>query len=260
MNRSAAELLLLPPTVVTVMSTAPAEFAGAVAVTEVALFTVTLVAAVAPNFTAVVPVRLVPVMVTKVPAVSGPEAGLIAVTVGAGTYVYWSDAPVPLVPPTVATVISTVPAEFAGAVAVTEVALFTVTLVAAVAPNFTAVVPVRFVPMIVTWVPAVSGPYAGLIDVMVGAATKVYWSDAPVVLLPPTVVTVTSTVPAEPAGAVAVTEVALFTVTLIAALVPKFTEVVPVRFVPVTVTEVPAVSGPDAGLIEVTVGAATNVY
>ena len=50
---------------------------------EVALLTVKVVAAVAPNFTAVAPVKLVPVTVTEVPPVVGPEVGLTAVTVGA---------------------------------------------------------------------------------------------------------------------------------------------------------------------------------
>ena len=37
---------------------------------------------------------------------------------------------------------------------------------------------------------------------------------------------------------------------------PKVTEVAPVRFVPVMVTEVPPVAGPVAGDTDVTVGAA----
>ena len=50
----------------------------------VALLTVNVVAAVVPNFTAVAPVKLVPVMVTVVPPAVGPELGLTAVTVGSG--------------------------------------------------------------------------------------------------------------------------------------------------------------------------------
>ena len=42
-----------------------------------------LVAAVAPNSTAVAPVKLVPVMVTDVPPAGGPLVGLMPVTVGA---------------------------------------------------------------------------------------------------------------------------------------------------------------------------------
>ena len=51
----------VPPGVVTCTFTAPAAWAGVVAVIEVALFTVKLVAAVPPKVTAVAPVKLVPV-------------------------------------------------------------------------------------------------------------------------------------------------------------------------------------------------------
>ena len=57
--------------------------AGAVAVIEVALSTVTRWRRSAPKFTAVAPVKLVPVMVTVVPPAVGPEVGLTPVTVGA---------------------------------------------------------------------------------------------------------------------------------------------------------------------------------
>ena len=66
----------------TVTSTVPAAPAGAVAVIEVALLTVKVVAAVAPNLTPVAPVKLVPVMVTEVPPAVGPELGLTEETVG----------------------------------------------------------------------------------------------------------------------------------------------------------------------------------
>ena len=83
MNWSAALVALVPPAVVTVTSTVPLP-AGDVAVIEVALLTVTDVAAVLPNFTLVAPVRFVPVMVTLVPPALGPVFGLMLVTVGAG--------------------------------------------------------------------------------------------------------------------------------------------------------------------------------
>ncbi len=70
---------------VTVMSTVLAEPAGAVAVIWVAEFTVKLVALVAPNFTAVAPLKLVPVMVMDEPPAAGPLVGVMAVTVGAAT-------------------------------------------------------------------------------------------------------------------------------------------------------------------------------
>ena len=64
----------MPPTVVTLTPTAPVP-AAVTAVIWVAELTVKLVAAVAPNFTAVAPVKLVPVMTTLVPPASGPDVG-----------------------------------------------------------------------------------------------------------------------------------------------------------------------------------------
>ena len=84
MNWSAAEVADVPPAVVTLTSTVPVP-AGEVAVIEVAELTVKLVAAVAPNVTAVVPLNPVPVMVTDVPPAAGPDVGEIEVTVGAAT-------------------------------------------------------------------------------------------------------------------------------------------------------------------------------
>jgi hypothetical protein len=75
-----------------------------------------------------------------------------------------------------------------------------------------------------------------------------------VALVPPGPVTVTSTVP-DPAGEVAVIEVAELTVTPVAALPPKATVSPAAKFVPVTVTSVPPDVGPDAGETALTVGA-----
>ena len=72
----------VPPGVVTTTFTKPAELAGVVAVIEVALTTVTPVAAMPPNATDVAPVKLVPVIVTLVPPAVVPEFGLTLVTVG----------------------------------------------------------------------------------------------------------------------------------------------------------------------------------
>ena len=74
--------LLVPPGVVTSTLAVPAVPAGVVAVIVVAFTTVTTVAAVPPIVTAVAPVKPVPVRVTACPPASGPEDGLIAVTVG----------------------------------------------------------------------------------------------------------------------------------------------------------------------------------
>jgi len=84
----------------------------------------------------------------------------------------------------------------------------------------------------------------------------VNWSALEVAEVPAGVVTVTSTVAADSAGEVAVTEVSLLTVTPVAAVVPKLTALAPVNPVPVMVTDVPPVLDPELGLTPVTVGAA----
>ena len=81
------------------------------------------------------------------------------------------------------------------------------------------------------------------------------WSAEPVALLPPGVVTVTSTTPADPDGLVAVTWVALSTVKVDAAVAPKLTADAPVKSVPVMVTEVPPAVDPLLGEMPLTVGA-----
>jgi hypothetical protein len=59
-------------------------WAAVVAVMEVLLLTITLVAAVPPSFTVAPGENPVPVMVTVAPPLTDPEFGVIAVTVGAG--------------------------------------------------------------------------------------------------------------------------------------------------------------------------------
>jgi hypothetical protein len=83
-NRSAADVAEVPLGVVTVISTVPAAWAGAVAVMAASDCTVKLVAAVVPNDTPEAPVKLLPVIVTAVPPAALPEFGVIAVTAGAG--------------------------------------------------------------------------------------------------------------------------------------------------------------------------------
>jgi len=82
----------------------------------------------------------------------------------------------------------------------------------------------------------------------------VNWFAAPVALVPPSVVTLTLTVPV-PAGDVAVIWVAEMTMNDVAAVAPKVTAVAPVKFVPVIVTDVPPAVGPAVGETDVTVGA-----
>jgi hypothetical protein len=77
-------VVLVPAGVVTVMSTLPTLPAGEVAVIDVLLPTLNDVAVVLPNFTAVAPVKFVPVIVRLVPPAGGPLFGEIEVTVGAG--------------------------------------------------------------------------------------------------------------------------------------------------------------------------------
>ena len=245
-------MALVPPGVMTVTSTVPLP-GGEVAVMVLELLTVKLVAAVLPNFTAVAPVKPEPVMVADVPPAEGPEVGLTEETVGAATYVNRSAALAVLVPPGVVTLMSTVPLP-AGEVAVTEVELFSVKLVAAVLPNFTAVAPVKFLPVTVTEVPPASGPEVGLTAEMEGTGIYANLSADHAELVPPGVVTLTSTVPL-PAGEVAVMVLELLTVKLVAAVLPNLTAVAPVKAVPVMVTEVPTPAGPEVGLTEVTVGA-----
>src|SRR5678816_2751913 len=80
-----------------------------------------------------------------------------------------------------------------------------------------------------------------------------------VALVPEGVVTVTSTVPAACAGDTAVICVALSTVKLAAFVAPNFTDVAPVKPLPVIVTDVPPPVGPLVGLTLDTVGPLTNV-
>jgi hypothetical protein len=99
--------------------------------------------------------------------------------------------------------------------------------------------------------------------VIVGAAgrgpTKVNLSSELVDDVPPSVVTVTSTTPAAPAGVAAVIEVELFTMKLVVGALPKATATAPVKPVPVMTMEVPPAVGPDVLPRLVTVGRATYV-
>jgi hypothetical protein len=74
--------------------------------------------------------------------------------------------------------------------------------------------------------------------------------------VPPDVATVTGTVPL-PAGEVALSDVELTTLTSVAATLPKSTVAPVEKPVPETVTDVPPATGPELGLIELTVGAMT---
>src|SRR5439155_20469191 len=111
--------------------------AGEVAVFLRSVATEKIEALVAPNFTELAPVKCEPLIVTDVPPAVVPEVGFTEATVGASTNVNWSEPDVAEVPPTVVTVMSTVPAEWAGEVAVICPSVSTEKLEALVAPNFT---------------------------------------------------------------------------------------------------------------------------
>ena len=216
--------------------------AGTVAVSWVAEFTVNVGATVPLNVTRVAPVRSVPVMTTTVP--TGPVTGVKLVMVG-GVPTVNGVAEVAM-PPGVVTLMGPVVTP-AGALTVICVAEFTTKPGAAVPLKATAVAPVKFVPVIVTTVPA--RPPVGVKLVMVGGWITVKLVAEAVVLMG--VVTPMGPVVA-PAGTVAVSWVAEFTVNVGATVPLKRTCVAPVRSVPVMTTTVP--TGPVVGVKLVMVG------
>src|ERR1700683_725433 len=109
-------------------------------------------------------------MVTVVPPGPGPLVGEMPVTVGAAVKVYWSALVVGEVPAALVTVMSTVPAAWAGEVTVSEVEEVTMTPVPAVAPNLTVVVPLmKFAPVTITVAAPPVGPAFGLTPLTMGA-------------------------------------------------------------------------------------------
>ena len=245
-----------PPGVISNTSTAPAACAGVTIVTEVALTLVSKVPAVPSNLNAVVLRRFVPVIVTAVPPAVGPPAGEMPVIVGTPTKV----KPFVLVaePPRVVNTTFTAPAAFAGVTTVTDVALTFVSDVPAVPPNVTLLVPERFVPVMVSVVPPATGPLDWDSSVIVGAA--IYRYPFVAVAEPPAVVNTTSTAPAVLAGVSTVIEVELVLTIEVPAVPPKVTLVVPPKFVPVIVTIVEPVAGPETGETDEIVGIPANVY
>jgi hypothetical protein len=137
--------------------------AGTVAVIFVEELTVNP-AEVPANFTAVAPMKFVPLTVTTVP--TGPLVGEKDEIVGLAPLVTVKFPALQAVPSGVSTEILPVDAP-AGTVAVIFVEEFTVNVVD-VPANLTSVAPVRLVPLIVTIVP--TGPLVGEKDEMVGLA------------------------------------------------------------------------------------------
>lgn len=222
---------------------------------DVALVLTIDVPAVPPNVTPVVPLKFVPAIVTVVAPAVGPTVGEMSVIVGTPTKVN----PFVLVawPPIVVSTTFTAPAEWAGVTTVTELALTFVSDVPAVPPNVTAVVFAKLVPVIVTVVLPVDGPLTGDTVVIVGAA--IYRYPSVLVTSPPAVFNTTSTAPAACAGVTTVIDVALELAIEVPAVPPKVTLVVPAKFVPVIVTVVEPVAGPETGETVVIVGIPANV-
>ena len=151
-------LVAVPPGVVTEIL--PVEPLPTFAVIWVAEFTVKLEAAVPPMLTAVVPLKLVPVMVSEVPLPpswgegADRRSGIVS-----------KAAVLVAVPPGVVTEI--LPVEPLPTIAVIRVLEFTVKLEAAVPPILTAVAPLRLVPVMVA---KFRCRPAGVKEVIVGAA------------------------------------------------------------------------------------------
>ncbi len=187
---NAAGAVAIPPAVVTATLCAPADPAGVTAVIDVSLTTTMLVAAFAPIFTTVAPVKFVPVIVIAVPPAKTPEFGFTNVMVGNGV-TYVNAFVLVAVPPAVVTAISFAPKFPTGVTAVIEVALATTTLVAETPPIFTEVAPVKFGPVMVIAVPPLVEPEVGLTLAMVGVSTT-YVNALAAVAVPNGVVTTTS--------------------------------------------------------------------
>jgi hypothetical protein len=130
----------------------------------------------------------------------------------------------------------------------------TVNAGSALLPITTWVAPVKFVPVIVTLVPA--GPKFGVNDVMVGAKLFVTVKSAVLVAVLPAVVTLILPVVA-PVGTVPVICVSEFTMKVVATVPLNFTELAPKNPVPVIVTRVP--TGPLVGENDVIVGTGAAV-
>jgi hypothetical protein len=148
---------------VTTTDLLPAVPTGVRAVIEVALATMTLVAATPPIVTVAPDRNPEPAIVKGVFPAVGPTDGVTVETTGPATYVNEFVA----VPPGVVTTTVTTPAACAGVTASTRVGLMTVND-AGCPSNVTDVVPIRRSPLIVTVVFPVAGPKPGVISAIIG--------------------------------------------------------------------------------------------
>jgi hypothetical protein len=184
------------------------------------------------NFTEA-PVRPVPVIVTEVPTI--PLEGLTAETAGAPTTV--KEVALTAVPPGVVTLITPLSAP-AGTLAVICVSVF-VRMIAGTPPKEIAVAPVSAVPEIVTSPPM--GPEVGRNEVTAGVGTtvKLLALEAE----PPGVTILISPVVAPTGTVVVIVDPSLLRI--IAATPLNVREVAPLRFEPLTLTELP--TPPESG-------------
>jgi hypothetical protein len=254
-RKAFARLPLWLSVFVTVTATLPAAPAGVVAVIELPLTNATFVAGTLPKVTVAPGAKFAPPIVTAVPPTVGPLFGYRPLTVGR-PYVNPPDK-VPLWPSVFVTVTATLPTVpagvVAGVVAVIEVGPTTTTFVAATLPNFTVAPVTKFAPVIVTAIPPAVAPLFGVTLLTAGGGVYIK-PFVRVPLWPLGFVTVTLTLPATPEGVVAVMDVALTTVTFVAAVVPNVTVAPTVKFVPVIDTAVPPAIRPLLGEIPVTFG------
>jgi hypothetical protein len=156
-----------------------------------------------------------------------------------------SAALVVLVPAGVVTVMSIGPRAPAGLVTESWVSVKELNLGAGVTPKWTAVTPVKPLPKSWTNVPPPVAPWLGLTEFTTGnpGALYVNLSEALTELVPPGVVTLTSVIPAVPAGlATLIWLSAVVPPKIVATLAPKWTLDVPVNPDPKMETKVwPAV-------------------
>jgi hypothetical protein len=222
-------IVAVPPGVVTlILPDAPVPTTAVILVAELI---VNDEAAIPPKFTAVVPVKLVPVIVIVIPV--APLDGPNEVIVGGGINV---NPVIDTVPPGVVTL--TLPDAPVPTTAVILVAELTVNDEAATPPKLIEVAPVKFVPVII--IDALAAPLVGVNDVIVGGRINV---NPAKVAVPPGFVTLTF--PDAPVPTTAVIVVVSTTIKEDAAVPPKLTAVMLVKFVPlmVIVAPVPALVG-----------------
>src|SRR5712691_8109595 len=235
-------LAAVPPAVVTPMGPVPAP-EGTVAWITVGELTVYVVAVTELNVTELAPVKFVPLIWTLVP--TGPLVGAKSLIVGGagGGLVTVKLLALVAVPPPVVTPMGPVPAP-EGTVAWITVGELTVYVVAVTELNVTELAPLKFVPLIWTFVP--TGPLVGAKPLIVGGAGGglVTVKLLALVAVPPPVVTPIGPVVA-PEGTVAWITVGELTVYVVAATEPKVTELAPLKLVPFIWTLVPA--GPLVG-------------